>query len=121
MTFGETTVRVAGPGDGERIACGWLLARDMPVENDEPGHGCAPRPGGLLMVDLLVVQRSHWRQGAGAALTNAAETWGSANGAHTARLATDARSSASVPFYVQRMGYQRHTLIFQKPLRPADP
>ena len=168
MTFGETTVRVAGPGDGERIASawldagayyaaldpdytmtpsvtelaelwdavvstddpaslalvaerddrviGWLLARYMPVENDEPGHGSAPRPGGLLMVDLLVVQRSHWRQGAGAALMQAAETWGSSNGAHIARLATDARSSVSVPFYEQRMGYQRHTLIFQKPL-----
>lgn len=98
MRFGETTVRVAGPGDGERIASAWLdagayyaaldpdytmtpsvaelaelwdaavstddpaslalvaerddrviawlLARYMPAENDEPGHGSAPRPGG---------------------------------------------------------------------------
>ncbi len=168
-----TTVRVAGPGDGERIASawldagayyaaldpdyvmtpaatelaelwdavvstddpaslamvaerddrviGWLLARYVPAEDDEPGHDSARRPGGLLMVDLLVVERSHWRQGAGVALMNAAETWGSAKGARTARLGTDARSPVSVPFYEQRMGYQRHTVIFQKPLRPSDP
>lgn len=30
------------------------------------------------MVDALVVERSHWRQGTGAALMGVAESWGSA-------------------------------------------
>jgi len=166
-------VRVAGPGDGERIAdawlsagayytdldpgycqtpaaqelaelwnaavgtddpaslalvaecngrvVGWLLARYWPGEGDEPSQDSASRLAGLLMVDLLVVERSHWRQGAGAALMNAAEAWGSAQGARVARLATDASSPVSVPFYEQRMGYRRHTLILQKRLPPSDP
>jgi GNAT superfamily N-acetyltransferase len=100
---------------------GWLLARVVRPDGDAAMQDTRGHPQTLLMVDALVVERAHWRQGAGTALVEAAESWGAEHGAQVARLATDARSPVSVPFYEQRMGYQRHTLIFQKRLRPSDP
>jgi GNAT superfamily N-acetyltransferase len=69
-----------------------------------------------LMVDAVVVDRAHWRQGAGAALLRAAEAWGREHGAQVARLDTYARSPVSVPFYELGMGYERRAIIFQKAL-----
>ena len=45
------------------------------------------------------------------------EAWGRDRGAEMARLDTYAGSPVSVPFYEQRMGYQRRSIVFQKPLR----
>jgi GNAT superfamily N-acetyltransferase len=97
---------------GGRVA-GWLLARVW--SDDDTGQPAT------LTVDLLLVELGHQRQGAGTALMEAAESWGRARGAQVARLATFADSPVSVPFYEQRMGYQRHTIIFEKRLRPSDP
>jgi hypothetical protein len=46
----------------------------------------------------------------------AAESWGRDRGARVARLGTYAHSPVSVPFYENRMGYQRRAIIFQKKL-----
>ena len=51
------------------------------------------------------------------ALLTAAEAWGRDRGAEVVRLDTYADSPVSVPFYEQRMGYQRRSIVFQKPLR----
>jgi hypothetical protein len=49
-------------------------------------------------------------------LLKAAEAWGHARGAQVTRLDTFAHSPVSVPFYEDRMGYQRRAIIFQKRL-----
>jgi GNAT superfamily N-acetyltransferase len=72
-------------------------------------------------VDALIVVREHWRQGSGTALLQAAESWGRDMGAEIVRLDTYAQSPVSVPFYEQRMGYLRRSIVFQKRLRPYDP
>jgi GNAT superfamily N-acetyltransferase len=69
-----------------------------------------------LVVDSLVVDRDHWRGGAGTALLEAAEAWGRAQGAQVVRLDTYAYSPVSVSFYEDHMGYGRRSIVFQKRL-----
>jgi GNAT superfamily N-acetyltransferase len=95
---------------------GWLSAR---IELPEEGAAMQlTREHGWtrLAVDALLVDRDHWRHGAGMALLEAAETWGRDRGAQVARLDTYAHSPVSVPFYEDRMGYQRRSIVFQKQL-----
>jgi len=47
---------------------------------------------------------------------DAAEEWGRSNGAAIALLDTYVGSPVSVPFYEQRMGYERRALYFRKTL-----
>ena len=49
-------------------------------------------------------------------LLEAAEPWGRAYGAQTARLDTYAQGPVAVPVYEQHMGYQRRSIVFQKQL-----
>jgi GNAT superfamily N-acetyltransferase len=74
-----------------------------------------------LAVDALMVMRENWRHGVGAALLEAAESWGQARGAEFVRLDTYADSPVSVPFYERRMGYHRRAIVFEKPIGPAGP
>jgi hypothetical protein len=46
---------------------------------------------------------------------------GSARDAQVARLATFAGSSAAVPLYEQRMGYQQQMTVYEKRLQPSVP
>jgi GNAT superfamily N-acetyltransferase len=111
---GDDVLLLAAELGGQVV--GWLSARvERPVANAEiqlVRELAWPR----LAIDALVVHQSAWRQGAGGALLSAAEAWGSERGARIARLDTYADSPVSVPFYEQRMGYQRRAIIFQKPL-----
>lgn len=108
------SLRLVAEADGSVI--GWLSAR---IELPEEGavmqltreHGWT-----RLAVDALLVGRDQWRHGAGTALLEAAEAWGRDRGAQVARLDTYARSPVSVPFYEDRMGYQRRSIVFQKQL-----
>jgi GNAT superfamily N-acetyltransferase len=70
-----------------------------------------------LFIDALLVDQAVWREGTGTALLAAAEAWGRDRGADVVRLDTYAGSPVSVPFYEQRMGYQRRSIVFQKWLR----
>ena len=105
----------------DRRVVGWLLARVLRPDGDVAAQDIDRHHRTLLVVAALVVEHEYWRQGTGTALAEAAESWGAARGARVARLATDARSHISVPFYEHRMGYQRQTIIFEKRLRPSDP
>src|SRR5215475_1511036 len=70
--------------DGQVV--GWLSAR---LEEPAPNASAqlTREPGWIrLVVDALIVQREHWRNGAGGALLDAAETWGRGRGARVARL-----------------------------------
>jgi GNAT superfamily N-acetyltransferase len=93
---------------------GWLAARiELPAGN--PAVQLTREHAWIrLVVDALIVDRAYWRGGAGTALLEAAEAWGRAQGAQVVRLDTYAHSPVSVPFYEERMGYQRRSIVFQK-------
>jgi len=111
---GEDSLRLVAEVDG-RVA-GWLSARIELPEEDAAVQLTREHGWTRLAVDALLVDRRCWRQGAGTALLDAAETWGRDRGAQVARLSTYAQSPVSVPFYEQRMGYRRRSIIFQKDL-----
>jgi ribosomal protein S18 acetylase RimI-like enzyme len=60
------------------------------------------------------------RQGVGTALVQAAEAWGRSNGATVVTLDTWIDSPLSVPFWEQRMGYSRRSIVFRKELEASD-
>ena len=72
-----------------------------------------------LVVNLLVVAEDYRRRGVGTALMEAAEEWGRSRGAVVAVTDTNLSSPLSVPFYEQRMGFQRQAIVLRKPLGPG--
>lgn len=111
---GQDALQLVAELDGQVV--GWLAARvELPAQNAEAQrtreHGWT-----RLVIDALIAHRDYWRRGAGTALLDAAEAWGRASGAHIVRLDTYASSPVSVPFYEDRMGYQRRSIVFQKHL-----
>lgn len=73
-----------------------------------------------LVINALAVTDDYRRQGVGTALMRAAEEWGRDKGAVVALTDTNLRSSLSVPFYEDRMGYLRQAVILRKTLRHHD-
>jgi GNAT superfamily N-acetyltransferase len=69
-----------------------------------------------VVIELLIVDRTRWREGIGTLLMREAERWGRERGAELARLDTFADSPVSVPFYEDHLGYRRRSVIFEKPL-----
>jgi len=115
------TIRAARPGDGSGMARAWASAADYYADLD-PEHFQRPQLQGLAEsfegsitkagndVLLLVAELD------GHVAGWPAEAWGRDRGAHVARLGTYAHSPVSVPFYENRMGYERRAIIFQKNL-----
>jgi GNAT superfamily N-acetyltransferase len=93
---------------------GWLRARIQPPGPNASAQLTREHGWTRLVVMSLIVDRGHWRGGAGTALLEAAEAWGRAQGAQVASLDTWAYSPVSVPFYEDHMGYQRRSITFQK-------
>jgi GNAT superfamily N-acetyltransferase len=94
----------------------WLWARIEPPGPNAAAQLTREHGWTRLVVTSLIVDRGHWRGGAGTALLEKAEAWGRARGAQVARLDTYAYSPVSVPFYEDHMGYQRRSIVFQKRL-----
>ena len=69
-----------------------------------------------LVVGVLAVAEAARRSGVGTALMTAIEAAARERGAEVVTLDTNLRSPLSVPFYENRMGYQRRGLIFRKEL-----
>lgn len=69
-----------------------------------------------LLIGALVVAAGRRRQGAGTALIEAAEEWGRRKGAVVAATDTNVHSTLSLPFYEDRMGYERQAVILRKRL-----
>jgi hypothetical protein len=107
-------IRPSRPGDGEGMARVWLSAgayyaqRDSVVTGwltahvehpaDSVAHQMVRELGWIrLIVDALVVRRAVWRQG-------------------IVRLTTYAEGPVAVPFYERHVGYERRSILFQKPL-----
>lgn len=112
--LGARSVQLVAEIDGQVV--GWLAARIEPPGPNPAAQLVREYGWTRLLIDALVVHRDQWRRGAGAALLAAAESWGRAHGADVVRLDTYADSPVSVPFYEDRMGYQRRSIVFQKQL-----
>jgi GNAT superfamily N-acetyltransferase len=69
-----------------------------------------------LFINYVVTAPAFWRHGAGTRLVEAAEEWGRSRGATIALCDTHLGSPVSVPFWEQRLGYERRAIIFRKPL-----
>jgi GNAT superfamily N-acetyltransferase len=69
-----------------------------------------------LYVHALGVEEAYRRHGVGARLMHAVEVWGRERGAVRSVLTTYHASPLSVPFYEQRMGYERRSIVFEKRL-----
>jgi GNAT superfamily N-acetyltransferase len=110
-TMGHTFIHVAD-WDGQVVGfIGATIHQPLPT----PNHELMRNSGRVrLVINVLVVQTIYWRQGAGTQLLTAAEVWGKSHGAVIALVDTYIDSPVSVPFYEQRMGYQRQTLRFGK-------
>jgi GNAT superfamily N-acetyltransferase len=110
----EASLRLVAEVDGAVV--GWLSAHIEPPGEEAEVQITREQSWTRLMVDALIVDHQRWRHGAGTALMEAAEAWGRWHGAQVARLDTYADSPVSVPFYEERMGYQRRSIVFQKRL-----
>ena len=113
---GDEVLQLVAELDGHVV--GWLSARVEQPGEDAAAELIREHGWTRLLVDALVVDRRVWRRGAGTALLEAAESWGRGRGAEIVRLGTFAHSPVSVPFYEQRMGYTRRSIVFEKRLRP---
>jgi len=114
-TGGEDALILVAELDGQ--VAGWLTARIEHPAASAARQMVREHRWTRLFIDALLVDQAVWRGGAGTALLTAAEAWGRDRGAEVVRLDTYAGSPVSVPFYEQRMGYQRRSIVFQKPLR----
>jgi ribosomal protein S18 acetylase RimI-like enzyme len=69
-----------------------------------------------LFINALATAEQFKRRGVATALVEAAEEWGRARDATVAFLDTWVGSPSSIPFWEQRMGYERRAIIFRKRL-----
>ena len=115
---GDDAIHLVAELDGQVI--GWLWAKIEPPGPNAAAQLTRDLGWTRLEVASLMVDRGHWRSGAGTALLEAAEAWGRARGAQVAHLDTYVHSPVSVPFYEEHMGYQRRAIVFQKRLSSDD-
>lgn len=67
-------------------------------------------------VNAIGVAEAHRRRDVGETLMTAVEQWAVERGAQTITLETEFGNYTSMPFYQQRMGYQRQSVVFRKRL-----
>jgi len=108
------SLRLVAERHGE--VAGWLTAHVEHPSASAPHQLVRELGWTRLVVDAVIVDQALWRQGIGTALLTAAESWGRDRGASVVRLNTYPGSPVSVPFYEQHTGYQRRSILFQKPL-----
>jgi ribosomal protein S18 acetylase RimI-like enzyme len=111
---GETTFAAVAEVDGE--VAGYLEARiDPPLESARfQSNPDLARP--RLYIGFVGTSEAFRRQGVATRLVEAAENWGRARGAAVSICDTWLGSELSIPFWEQRMGYARKSVIFRKPL-----
>jgi GNAT superfamily N-acetyltransferase len=69
-----------------------------------------------LHVDAVVIEEAYRRRGVGESLMNALEAWGRTRGATVSLLDTYPESALSLPFFTERMGYDRRSVRLWKRL-----
>jgi GNAT superfamily N-acetyltransferase len=69
-----------------------------------------------LLVDAVVIEEAYRRRGVGERLMDAVEAWGREEGASVSLLDTYPESALSLPFFTERMGYDRRSVRLWKRL-----
>jgi len=69
-----------------------------------------------LHVDVVVIEDAYRRHGVGQQLMDALEAWGREQGASVSLLDTYPESALSLPFFTERMGYDRRSVRLWKRL-----
>jgi GNAT superfamily N-acetyltransferase len=69
-----------------------------------------------LFINALGTLQEYWRRGVATQLVDAAEAWGRERGAVVSICDTYVASPVSIPFWEERMGYERRAVILRKPL-----
>jgi GNAT superfamily N-acetyltransferase len=69
-----------------------------------------------LVVDAVVIEEAYRRRGVGERLMAALEAWGRDQGAGVSLLDTYPESALSLPFFTERMGYDRRSVRLWKRL-----
>ena len=108
---------VVPPAVGETVRCvspGWCNPRC--VRAKLPTSWFSTKPNGQGFTHFVGTADRYKRQGVATLLVQAAERWGHAHGASVAICDTFIGSPLSMPFWEQRMGYERQSVIFRKPL-----
>jgi GNAT superfamily N-acetyltransferase len=87
----------------------------------EPDEGAtremlADRPYRRVHVEALGTANAFQRQGLATQLVEAVETWGREQGARIISAGTFLESPVAIPFWEQRMGYRRRSVILKKRL-----
>lgn len=70
-----------------------------------------------LRIDYLAVRTTYQRRGVASRLVEAAEDWGRARGAVVSTTGTYLGSPLSIPFWTERQGYRRRSVVLNKRLR----
>jgi GNAT superfamily N-acetyltransferase len=110
----DTTLALVAEVDGE--LAGMLYAHLIPPRDDARFQN-TPVAGELrLFIDALGTFQSHWRRGVATALVEAAEDWGRERGVTVVECDTWHRSPVSLPFWQERMGYDKRSVRMQKRL-----
>jgi GNAT superfamily N-acetyltransferase len=110
----ESTLSLVAEIDG--MVVGFLDAHVDGPAGDAGAQMIGELSESRMIVDALVVERRHWRRGAGGALLLAAEDWARERGVAVVAIDTYVDSPVSVPFYEERMGYARRSISFRKRL-----
>ena len=97
--------------DGEVAGALWAALVDAPGEREIDAESSR-----RVRIDYVVTAADRRRQGIAAALVEAAEAWGRANGALTAEATTYRPSPLSFPFWTDRMGYAERSVNLRKHL-----
>jgi GNAT superfamily N-acetyltransferase len=69
-----------------------------------------------LLVDAVVIEEAYRRRGVGERLMDGLEAWGREQGASMSLLDTYPESALSLPFFTERMGYDRRSVRLWKRL-----
>lgn len=109
------TIALVAEVDGE--VAGYLEASLQPPLDSARWQTQRDLAETRLFINFVGTADAHQRQGVATRLVEAAEEWGRSQGAAVAICDTFLGSPLSMPFWEQRMAYERQSVIFRKPLR----
>jgi GNAT superfamily N-acetyltransferase len=112
----ETSLLLVAELDGEVV--GSLYAELL--DADSSGHFQSPSDlrEVRLFINAVGVLPERWRSGVASALVEAAERWGRDRHATVSLCDTWLGSPVSLPFWEERMGYERRSVRMRKRLQP---
>lgn len=108
------TIALVAEADGE--VAGYLEASLQPPLDSARWQSPRDLAETRLFINLVGMADAYKRKGIATQLVEAAEEWGRSQGASVAICDTFIGSPLSMPFWEQRMKYERQAVIFRKPL-----